>query len=421
MLYIKINNLLPAPYNPRKISDEKFNLLVDSIKRNGFVLPVLVNQKNHVLIAGHQRIKAAKILGLDEVPCFFVNSDTHYLNQLHNALDDDKEAVVKVLDFFPVGFSVQNSAKFNVLNSSPKYSDRIEKLILRYGNVFCAVVDNNDVILGSNYIKAAQNLKFPVNISKIENPDKQLLQEKYGVYDYQNLEKFTWNQALSQMSNRPQRSVLYNRFVLPYLKTHNNLRVLDFGCGKGHYISHVRDNNLASCAVGLEFYNILANSQFDFLKKTIETEGLFDVVILDNVINSIDSLDAEKAVLASCIAFLKLNGLLFCSGRTYYRLFLDMLDDNGFYGNFRNGIRFYQKFHYENEIKNKIHDNGFGDILYHNNTLDTFQISCKKLNSLSLDVMKSAIDFEFNLPLPNGKSFNKNKEIWQVILNKYLQ
>ena len=229
---------------------------------------------------------------------------------------------------------------------------------------------------------------------------------------------------------------------MPYLKTHENLRVLDFGCGEGHYIHYVKEHKLAACAVGVEFYNnnqklinvALGNFQINVLKKSIETGGLFDVVVLDSVINSVDSLEAEKAVLVACNTFLKPNGLLFLSGRpiegqafvknstrfsSNNRTYIYMFDENGFTANFRKGNWFYQKFHSKDEIERKLLDTGFSDISYSNSSITSFQVTCKKINSLSLDAMKSAIDFEFNLPLPNGKRYNRHEEMWQVISNEY--
>lgn len=62
MQYIEIDKLTPAAYNPRYIDNDKLNKLEQSIKENGFLMPVIVNKSNNVIIAGHQRSKAAKKL-----------------------------------------------------------------------------------------------------------------------------------------------------------------------------------------------------------------------------------------------------------------------------------------------------------------------------------------------------------------------
>jgi DNA modification methylase len=72
----KINELIEAEYNPRQITDKQFDQLKDSLKRFGFVDPVLVNMhpdRENIIIGGHMRTKAAKDLGFTEVPCVELN------------------------------------------------------------------------------------------------------------------------------------------------------------------------------------------------------------------------------------------------------------------------------------------------------------------------------------------------------------
>ena len=62
--YVDINIIKPAEYNPRKIGKEQIQELKKSINEIGFILPILVNSKNSVIIAGNQRTKTAKLCGL---------------------------------------------------------------------------------------------------------------------------------------------------------------------------------------------------------------------------------------------------------------------------------------------------------------------------------------------------------------------
>jgi DNA modification methylase len=73
---VKISQLNPAPYNPRKWSEEATGQLTESIKRFGMVDPILVNQaigRENVVIGGHFRLKVANDLGYTEVPVAYVN------------------------------------------------------------------------------------------------------------------------------------------------------------------------------------------------------------------------------------------------------------------------------------------------------------------------------------------------------------
>jgi ParB-like chromosome segregation protein Spo0J len=76
-----------AKYNPRKISEQALDSLVQSIERFGFVTPVIVNDRTGILVGGHQRIKAAKKLGLKDVPVVAVNLDESEEKALNVALN----------------------------------------------------------------------------------------------------------------------------------------------------------------------------------------------------------------------------------------------------------------------------------------------------------------------------------------------
>jgi DNA modification methylase len=65
------NILRPYAANARKHSPRQIQQLTASISCFGFVVPALINA-NDEIIAGHARIEAAKVLGLDRVPCIRV-------------------------------------------------------------------------------------------------------------------------------------------------------------------------------------------------------------------------------------------------------------------------------------------------------------------------------------------------------------
>ena len=52
---IKITDIVPARYNPRKISDEDYKKLSNSIAEYGLVDPIIINLQNMHIIGGHQR------------------------------------------------------------------------------------------------------------------------------------------------------------------------------------------------------------------------------------------------------------------------------------------------------------------------------------------------------------------------------
>lgn len=63
----KVADLKPAERNARTHSKAQIKQIADSIEQFGFTNPVLVDAKDR-LIAGHGRVEAAKILGLETIP-----------------------------------------------------------------------------------------------------------------------------------------------------------------------------------------------------------------------------------------------------------------------------------------------------------------------------------------------------------------
>lgn len=62
----KVKDLIPADYNPRKISESERQNLMDSIKEFSEVEPVVINTNNH-LIGGHQRVSIYADLAIEEI------------------------------------------------------------------------------------------------------------------------------------------------------------------------------------------------------------------------------------------------------------------------------------------------------------------------------------------------------------------
>ena len=65
--FLKTDSLIPYENNPR-VNDSAVRFVANSIKEFGFQVPIVID-KNGVIIAGHTRLKAAKLLRMSEVPC----------------------------------------------------------------------------------------------------------------------------------------------------------------------------------------------------------------------------------------------------------------------------------------------------------------------------------------------------------------
>ncbi len=80
------NKLSFADYNPREITANDFEALKKSLQEFGFVEPVVVN-KNDEIIGGHMRVRAARDLGMKEVPCVYVDLKADKAKLLNLALN----------------------------------------------------------------------------------------------------------------------------------------------------------------------------------------------------------------------------------------------------------------------------------------------------------------------------------------------
>ena len=80
----RIDEIIPADYNPRKISKENLERLKKSIKEFGLVDPLVWNERTNRLIGGHQRLKILMEEGVKEVEVSVVN------------LPEDKEKALNI-------------------------------------------------------------------------------------------------------------------------------------------------------------------------------------------------------------------------------------------------------------------------------------------------------------------------------------
>ena len=72
----KTEELIPYINNPRN-NDEAVDYVAASIKEFGFRQPIIID-KDKVIVAGHTRLKAAKKLGLETVPCVMADDLTEH-------------------------------------------------------------------------------------------------------------------------------------------------------------------------------------------------------------------------------------------------------------------------------------------------------------------------------------------------------
>ena len=69
---VKIAELNPAEYNPRKMTNKQYEDLRNSLEKFGCVDPIIKNADN-TIVGGHQRVRIMRELGAELVPVVRVN------------------------------------------------------------------------------------------------------------------------------------------------------------------------------------------------------------------------------------------------------------------------------------------------------------------------------------------------------------
>jgi hypothetical protein len=100
---VEIKNIIPNPRNRNKHSDDQIKRLCEIIKYQGFRSPLIISNQSNFLVVGHGRLMAARVLGLDKLPCVyqdFLDADMEYAYMVaDNAIASWAELDIKTIEF----------------------------------------------------------------------------------------------------------------------------------------------------------------------------------------------------------------------------------------------------------------------------------------------------------------------------------
>ncbi len=99
---LAIDELKPDPANPRHIPQAELEALTRSIEEFGLIDPIIARKEDRTVIGGHQRLLAARKLGLKIVPVIFLDISKERAQLLNVALnkisgDFDQELLTRLL------------------------------------------------------------------------------------------------------------------------------------------------------------------------------------------------------------------------------------------------------------------------------------------------------------------------------------
>ena len=70
--YVSPADVKPNSYNPNRQSDRDFELLLKSMKEDGFTQPVIVQKSTGEIVDGEHRWRASQALGMEKIPVVYV-------------------------------------------------------------------------------------------------------------------------------------------------------------------------------------------------------------------------------------------------------------------------------------------------------------------------------------------------------------
>jgi len=107
--YRKSGDLIPYVNNSRTHSEQQVQQVASSIKEFGFTNPILIDE-NGGIIAGHGRLMAAQLLGLDEVPTITLEGLTEAQRKAY-VIADNKLALNAGWDFETLKIEMESIAE----------------------------------------------------------------------------------------------------------------------------------------------------------------------------------------------------------------------------------------------------------------------------------------------------------------------
>ncbi len=445
--------LIPADYNPRKIEENAFEKLKESIKKFGVIKPIIVNGKNNTLTAGHQRTKALKELNYKTVPVItlpdIVKQDEIMFNLFHNSIETSRSKVwIEGMQNLKDGYNfVHHEKVFFEKNINPIIVKEIGILIMKYGewgSVVCSNIGN--IILNSDYALACKLMCKPILVYKLSDEKlakfESYFNVDYGEYNYDSLGVKDYNQTFCQIARlegkSAKKSSTYEKYVIPMLDREK--RFLDFGAGKCAYAKKFRKLGYKFFMYE-PFYRKGYTKFFDmqavigFIKEIesdISKNGLYDVVVLDSVINSVTSLEMQHNVLLTCNALLRNEGIFIMGTRSlksterHSRALIatsrvrdiEFLDKDKFSVTFRDGVWTKQKFHTKQSLKALL-ETYFLEVEIYGQKLGSIMYAiCKYPKKYKLKDYERVLNVEFNMIYPNNYKHNQHKNLIKEIITK---
>lgn len=102
VVMMPVNEIIPYWRNPRR-NDKTVDALCETIPVHGFNVPIVVD-RNNVVVKGHARLRAAKRLGMEKVPCIVSDASEEVIKA--DRIADNKIQELSAWDFGKLNFEL---------------------------------------------------------------------------------------------------------------------------------------------------------------------------------------------------------------------------------------------------------------------------------------------------------------------------
>lgn len=452
-----IRRVKPASYNPRFLSEESFKRLQESLARFGVVKPVILNL-NDTIIAGHQRTKALTAIGAEHCPAIQLavtinTTDEIRFNLLHNSIEENGASCYGPRDMAE-GYHWIDPAKFLVADVG-RAAVRVAqcyRLLAVYGTWGSVVIDpkSGKVILNSDYAVACAQLRLPIlayyPAAELVQPLREALGGEYGIYDSSQVQDKPYLQNVVQPNRLREtfkgeigyKSRVWETLALP--RMNKTTRVLDFGAGKCDYVRHLTEGGYdvrayepfftTDAGNGLAIDIAAVVKMIVRLNREVRRNGLFDVVVLDSVLNATSTDDYHDAVITTCAALVKPGGVLVTGTRSLARqedqasskqakgagaplTYLDPRTNREI--NFMLGQFFTMKYHTPESLADELRKR-FATVVVEDTRNATLLAVCSESRPISEADLRVALETEFDMPYPEGYRHGKQGPLVEAII-----
>lgn len=201
IIYKNIGDLVPYKNNPR-INDEAFKFVARSIKEFGFKNPIIIDDKN-IIVAGHTRLKAAKHLGIETVPCVIADDLTQdQINAFR--LADNKTAemaewdlellnseleLIDGIDMTGFGFENETHTPIDEMNEDNTYTQRITTPTYEPTGEDVSIDDLVDTSSRDNLVRRIQDSDIPSDVREF----LMMAAQRHLKFNYHNIAEYYAN------------------------------------------------------------------------------------------------------------------------------------------------------------------------------------------------------------------------------------